>query len=166
MSGIVLRDHDRQDDDLLLALNQANVPEVGDLTAAQFAALIPMQAFLRVAWLDGAPVAALFLMNPGESYQSSNYRWFCERFEAFLYIDRIMVAATARRRGVGRALYDDAVALARAADAPRLLAEVNTDPPNPGSLAFHARFGFVQLEERAGDDGKRVMMLEKLLGAG
>lgn len=163
MKAITVVEHDRRDDPWLLALNQANVPEVGDLTPQQFDQLVPMQAFVRVARLDDKPVAAMFLMHPGQAYKSSNYRWFCDRFDTFLYVDRIMVADTARGLGVGKILYEDAVRQAEAADAPRILAEVNTEPPNPGSLAFHARLGFRELEERASDGGKRVMMLEKLL---
>lgn len=42
----------------------------------------------------------------GLDYWSDNYKWFTARFDRFLYLDRVVVAERGRRRGVGRALYD------------------------------------------------------------
>ncbi|MBC7975179.1 MAG: GNAT family N-acetyltransferase, partial [Myxococcales bacterium] len=70
---------------------------------------------------------------------------------------RVVIAADARGRGHARRLYDDLAT--RAAGRP-LCCEVNVQPPNPGSLAFHERLGFVACGEA--DDprnGKRVRYL-------
>ncbi|MEM7212270.1 MAG: GNAT family N-acetyltransferase, partial [Pseudomonadota bacterium] len=80
-------------------------------------------------------------------YDSPNFLWFRERYERFLYVDRIAVDATTGLKGVGSALYDAVAYWAAQAAYPLICAEVNTDPPNPGSLAFHAKRGF----EAAGD---------------
>ena len=97
----------------LLAVNQANTPEVGSLDAAGMARLLPMQFAVRIVCVDGIPAGAIFLMRPGQAYRSANYRWFCDRFDDFLYVDRIMIDAQFRGKGLGRLLYADAEALAR-----------------------------------------------------
>ena len=52
----------------------------------------------------------------------------------------------ARGRGVGRALYTEVDRQMAAIDgADHLALEVNVDPPNEGSLRFHAGLGFVEV---------------------
>jgi len=41
--------------------------------------------------------------------------------------------------------------------------EVNTDPPNHTSMAFHHALGFVDLAERDTPKGVRVMMMSRPL---
>lgn len=122
-----------------------------------------MQHALRIAHVDQQPAGAIMLMLPGQDYASANYRWFCDRPGSFLYIDRVMVDAAHRGVGVGRALYEDAVDIAVACKAPSITCEINTQPPNPGSFAFHEKLGYRGLLERDSDGGKRVMMMEKRL---
>ena len=45
----------------------------------------------------------------------------------------------------------------------RLTAEVNEDPPNPQSMAFHEKLGFRHLLSRMSRSGKVVAMLERPL---
>jgi uncharacterized protein len=45
----------------------------------------------------------------------------------------------------------------------RLTAEVNEKPPNPESMAFHAKLGFRHLQSRPSRHGKMVAMLERPL---
>lgn len=147
----------------LLDLNQANLPEVSSLGEADLEALIPKQYALQIALIEGKPAGAVFLMQPGQDYASSNYQWFCQSGEAFLYVDRIMVDAAFRGFGLGKALYAEAGRIAGLCGAPRITCEINTLPPNPKSFAFHEKMGFRGIIERDSDGGKRVMMMEKRL---
>lgn len=61
-------------------------------------------------------------------------------------LQRIGVAAAARRTGVATALVEAVVALARRGGADRLLLEVRED--NRGALAFYADRGFVEIDRR------------------
>lgn len=85
-----------------------------------------------------------FLIAFGEraDYRSPNFLWHRARFDRFLYVDRVAVAATHRRRGLAAALYRDLFAVAATRGAGRVVAEINADPPNPASDAFHAALGF------------------------
>lgn len=78
-------------------------------------------------------------------------------------LQRIAVAETCRRRGVGRALLEASVALATEADAERLLLEVREH--NRPALAFYRRAGFAEIDrrERYYRDGSTAIVLELLL---
>mgnify|MGYP006190060777 CR=1 FL=1 len=65
-------------------------------------------------------------------------------------------------KGIGAALYSEVEKLS---DATWFALEVNTKPRNEGSLRFHAREGFVQMEELETRPGKMVsLMVKKLKG--
>ena len=152
-----LRRHRRDEVAWLHALNQAEVPAVGGLDADAFAALLDLATHTVVAQIGDAVGGYAVLFGPATGYGSPNYRWFSDRSDDFLYVDRVVVAPTHRRQGLGRLLYDEAVRLA--ATRP-LLAEVNTLPRNDGSLAFHAVLGFVEVGRLASPQGdKEVAML-------
>ena len=133
----------------IVALNNAEVPKVGPL------AVDDAERYLRVAEILVAdaepgnerpgPVALLVLMTEGADYDSPNYEWFAARYPRFEYVDRIVVRDDRAGTGIGRALYDLAVARTVEAGRPVLTAEVNLEPLNDGSLAFHRTYGFAEV---------------------
>ncbi len=161
-----VREAVRADQPEMLVINNAAVPAMNELTAEQLDWLMRHAACARVAEGPDGIMAFLIGLPPGVAYDSPNYRWFAERYRDFLYIDRIAVAATARRRGIGSALYDDVVRFAQGRW-PCLLAEVNREPPNPVSVVFHERHGFVTVgalqQVSEGAPHKAVVMLYRAL---
>lgn len=148
------------------ALNTACVPAVSDLSEDILWRLIKACAYTRVAVAaDGTRLGMAMLMLPGQRYASTNYQWFCQRFDDFLYVDRIMVEAAGRGKGVGKALYDDIFALGRSIPNVKAIAcEVNLKPMNAPSLKFHAALGFVSVGEQANQGGKkRVCLMRRAL---
>jgi predicted GNAT superfamily acetyltransferase len=142
-------------------LNNAAVPDVNDLAVAAFTRLVSLAPIALTARRQDVPVGFLLAFRPGTDYASPNYRWFCERLPDFLYIDRVVVEPNTRRGGVGRALYAAAAAVADGADVP-LTCEVNEVPPNPGSMAFHDRFGFRIIGRQETEGGtKRVALMRR-----
>ncbi|UOM36862.1 GNAT family N-acetyltransferase [Acuticoccus sp. I52.16.1] len=145
----------------IAAVNNAAVPAVNALTAEEMGAVAALGA-LRIVRTGGAVGGLVLTIPEGQPYASLNYRWFSGEFDAFLYVDRIVVAPEARGLGVGRALYEDTFARARSLGRPRVCAEVNVEPPNPGSMAFHAATGFNVLLDRFNEEaGKTVRMMER-----
>ncbi len=82
----------------------------------------------------------------------------------FLYIDRVVVAPAFRGRRLADRLYDDFEAVARARGIRTILCEVNAEPPNPVSLAFHARRGFTEIGRQPYGEGKTVALLRREIG--
>ena len=145
----------------LLALNNAHALELSWLEPERLAHLVG-EAFVarRVAVAD----ALLLTFDQAADYDSVNYLWFRERYPTFVYVDRVVVADGARGRGLARRLYDDLFAAAKAAGHQRIVCEVNSDPPNPASDAFHAALGFVAVGVAEIHGGKKtVTYLERAL---
>ena len=103
--------------------------------------------------------AFTIVLEPGTRYWSDNYAWFTERYEDLWYLDRIAVDARWRRHGLATALYDEMEL--GAASHGRLCCEVDLDPPNRPSLAFHAARGYLEVGQRRDQSGKLLTMLEK-----
>ena len=96
-----------KDLDELLALNQSEVPHVGSIDIERMHWFAENADYFRVAWLDNRIAGFLIGLQPGSTYQSPNYRWFCEHYDRFGYVDRIAVTTAARGHGIARTLYDD-----------------------------------------------------------
>lgn len=156
-----IRDITEADIAALLALNNAEAAAVNALTPEGFAALLRNAFAARVtAGGEGFLIAFDHATPP----QGPNHAWFIARESTFAYVDRVVVAPAARGRGVARALYDDLAALARADRIGLLACEVNLDPPNPESLAFHERLGFAAAGEGTDPrNGKRVRYLRRTI---
>lgn len=145
----------------LLALNNVHALELSWLEPDRLSKLVA-EAF--VARRVGLADALLLAFDQDADYDSVNFLWFRARFDRFVYVDRVVVADAARGRGLARRLYDDLFAAARAAGHARIVCEVNSDPPNPASDAFHAALGFVPVGAAQIHGGeKTVTYLERRL---
>ena len=70
-----------------------------------------------------------------------------------------MLAERLRSQGVGPRLYAAVEDVARADGASEVTCEVNVRPANPGSLAFHARLGFVEVGRQETKGGSTEVAL-------
>jgi predicted GNAT superfamily acetyltransferase len=146
----------------VVSLNNAHPAEVGLIEPDRLQALISVAALTTAVGPVGDPDAFLLALDERVPAQGPNHAWFLARHPRFLYVDRICVHARARRRGLARALYVDALAAAARRGAPVICCEVNSDPPNPGSDAFHAALGFHEVGRTyLADRGKSVRYLER-----
>ncbi|WP_421117934.1 GNAT family N-acetyltransferase [Aquihabitans daechungensis] len=156
--GPTLRPLTAADAPVVLAINEASVHHLAPLDGDEYQWFLEVAA---VAWgveLDGELAGFVFVLDPGVDYASRNYAWFSEHYERFAYLDRVAIDERARRRGVGTAIYDAVEARAAEQGVPLLL-EVNIEPPNHPSLAFHASRGFAEVGTLAHDGGAKVVRL-------
>jgi predicted GNAT superfamily acetyltransferase len=139
----------------LLALNDGHVSATSALTAAQLTALLS-QAFhvgLRARGRD----AFLIALDQDAISASPNFQWFKSRYRRFVYIDRVIVAPKMRGRGLARKLYEDLFAAAAHAGQQLIGCEVNVEPPNPASDAFHEALGFSEIGRGALAGGQKIV---------
>lgn len=115
------------------------------------------EAFLAAH--EGTGEALLIAFDQDADYDSPNFLWFRERHARFVYVDRIVTAKAARGKGLARALYAMHFKAAREAGHDRIVCEVNSEPPNPASDAFHAALGFMKVGEALLNNGKTVAYL-------
>jgi predicted GNAT superfamily acetyltransferase len=141
-------------------LNQSEDPHVAAEKWDYFQHLFRQSASAPLVTVDGAPAGFLFGMTREADYDSPNFLWFRAKYPAFLYVDRLAVSAAYRKKGLGAALYAAAEADAQRLGLPVVCCEVNLQPPNPVSLAFHQRIGFEQVGEQTAE-GKLVAMLAR-----
>lgn len=145
----------------MLALNNAHAVELSALSAERLAQMLAQAFYARGV---GDVQAALIAFDQDSAYDGLNFAWFRARYDRFVYIDRLVVAPAARGRGLARALYADLFAAAAAGGHRLAACEVNIDPANPASLAFHAQAGFVPVgEARWPEQGKTVRYLVRAL---
>ncbi len=142
--------------DQALALNNAHAVELCLETMESFRHLVDTACLAR--WTDGLEGFVLAFDETAER-ESENFFWLQTRYERFVYVDRVVVHAAHRGRGHARALYEAVFALARSTGRPRVVCEVNLEPPNPGSAAFHRALGFTRVGEATLRNGKRVEYL-------
>lgn len=156
----VLRPITPADHAAVLAWNEANVELLSPLDEPGLVELLGWaDVSSSIITVDGRDLGFVLTFAAGTSYGSSNYRWFAARHPGFLYLDRIVVDPAARRTGAASRTYDEIEARARELG-PVLCLEVNADPPNEPSLAFHAARGFVEVGQQEAN-GHLVSLQEK-----
>ena len=106
---VLVRGFEPRDVAAVLDLNNANVPALNELDAAEVTRLAGIADAALVAEVDGRFAGFCWVLSPGKEYGSLNYGWFSRNFSDFVYLDRIAVAPEFRRYGIGRAFYQELV---------------------------------------------------------
>jgi predicted GNAT superfamily acetyltransferase len=141
-------------------INQLNVPAVGDETMGSLLEIFEMSTVALSVLVDDTLVGFCMVLPPNTSYDSPNYLYFCERYDSFAYLDRVAFDDGFRGKGLGVMLYRE---VERSIDVDVFALEVNVKPPNEGSLRFHAREGFVEVDQLETRPGKVVSLMIKRL---
>jgi predicted GNAT superfamily acetyltransferase len=144
----------------LCRLNNEFATETSLVNEDEMGRLVGMAFYARGM---AGPDAFLIAFDEKAEYANANFAFFSERWRKFVYIDRVITAGHAMRRGLARALYEDLFSRAVAMGHTVVGCEVNLMPANPGSDAFHARMGFAEVGSARLANGKTVRYLERRL---
>ena len=159
--SITIRDVQEHELDAILAMNNAAGSGILPMNQAQIRYFWQNADYFRVAESDDCLVGFLIAMTRDADYESSNFRWFKERYDAFVYIDRIVIAKGQRSAGIGRLFYADVQSFAEVR-APALVAEVFMEESTHPALLFHGSFGFHEVgQHQMPDSPLRAAMLYK-----
>ena len=142
------------------AINEQGLPGTGRVSEQEISDLLQFSS-LSVGMFDANELLGFVIcLPPRTRYGSLNYQWFNDHYNAFVYVDRIAVSTLQRNQGVGTKLYDVVVAYSKEKNIP-IAAEVNLNPPNPGSIRFHERFNFEQVGVLHHNEKSVTMLLRK-----
>lgn len=132
--------------DAIIRLSRTGVNTTSPLNEDSLVALLNVCCWFRVLSVDGHIVGYACAMDRQAAYAGEAFHCFRARFrQNFLHIDQIVIAPEFHRQGFGRLLYDDIEHFARTEDVGLLTCEVDRNPPDLLSHAFHLRQGFVEL---------------------
>lgn len=161
----VVRNIETADLQRVLEINNANTPGVSELTKNELQT--DLSNSLHALAIDneqGDVCAFCITFAPDAPHAGANHQWFAERFESFVYLDRIAIDSTHQNLGLGALLYLTVEQrMLKSAEHSLLCCEVNLEPPNPGSLRFHHRIGFSECGVESTAPGYVVTYLQKLL---
>jgi predicted GNAT superfamily acetyltransferase len=143
-----------EDEVAILALNNEHAAELSWLEPERLSFLLSEAFYIRRI---GSLEAFIMTFDQDARYDSPNFLWFRSRYPRFVYVDRVVVAAQARGRGHARRLYEDLFAEVARAGHSIVTCEVNADPPNPASDAFHAALGFAEVGDAVIHGGKKAV---------
>jgi predicted GNAT superfamily acetyltransferase len=149
----------------LLRLNAAAAPAVFRLDCPELSRLMGISSLhLAAAQSDATLAGYVLAFSREQPYDGEEFLVLRSSVaEAFVYVDQIAIEERARGTGIGTMLYQELAARARGLGAAALCCEVNTSPPNPGSLAFHQRMGFNRIGVINTLDGRIVTLLKREL---
>ena len=139
-------------------LNEAFVAVTSPMDAQRFLQLFDLCSYCLVVDDGERLLGFVIAMRNEMPYDNGNYQWFEKRVRNMVYVDRIVLAADARGKGLGNQLYDELTTMARADGCKVMTAEMDIEPPNTHSLHFHSKRGFVEQGQRVLEGGKRVSM--------
>lgn len=151
----------------VLRINAVSQPGVAPLAEEELARLLtlPNEHLVATTCAEATRGYAL-AFHRDAPYDGEEFRTLRSVIpEPFIYIDQVAVAPSHQGLGLGRALY---AGLERTGFQRRirfLCCEVNTNPANPHSLAFHKHLGFEFLAPLSTLDGREVVLLTKPLSA-
>ncbi len=148
------------DHSAVLALNHRHVELLAPLDTARLTQMQALADGACVVDVDGRFAGFVITFASGSAYDGENFGWFSERYADFCYLDRVVLHEDYRRQGLGSQVYDE---LESSCGRPVFTLEVNLDPPNEPSLAFHRARGYVEVGQRE-SGGHLVSMLIRELG--
>jgi uncharacterized protein len=148
----------------IIELNRSEVQYTSPMDLERLTLLDSLSTYHKVALIDNQAAGFILVMKDHAAYENDNFHWFTLCYQSFLYVDRIVVGKDYQSRGIGLLLYEDLFSFARQAKIGIITCEININPPNEKSLAFHRKIGFQEIGSRFIDHKKKqVSMQAKLL---
>ena len=145
-------------------INEQGLPGTGKVSLDEMKNLLNISELSVGAFEDDSLLGFVICLLPNTAYGSLNYAWFNQRFENFIYVDRVAVDEKYRNQGIGQALYDTVFDYASEHKLP-VTAEVSLRPQNLGSDRFHLRHGFSAIAEVDHGDKAVTMYIRNIMSS-
>lgn len=143
----------------VVALNERHVDLTAPMDEARLVELAASAEHADVIEVDGQLAGFVITFGVGAAYDGAHFAWFAERYDDYCYLDRIVIHEDFQRRGLGSFTYDE---LEGSCGRPVFALEVNIDPPNEPSLAFHRARGFTEVGQSDASGHLVALMVKQL----
>ena len=77
-------------------INEQGLPGTGEVSVEQMGELLQLSDLCIGAYIDEKLVGFVLCLYPQKDYSSLNYAWFNDRYNQFLYVDRIAISTQHR----------------------------------------------------------------------
>ena len=142
-------------DDLksILSLNQDSIPAVSSSNLEMMRHFLAISDYFKVCKVNGISIGFLIALLPEKDYNSEHYQWFNDKYDSFIYVDRIIFNKSYQNQGYGTVFYDDLINSIKNKSLD-IACEINTKPYNKQSIKFHKKYGFKEV-------GRKDINIEK-----
>ena len=140
--------------DFIFTLNQESLPAVSYLDLKKINYFLKVSSYFKIFQLDNKPVGFLIGLKPEIDYKSENYIWINQRYNSFIYVDRIIIDANYRNMGLGFYFYNHLIQSFYKI-VKNIICEVNIRPYNKQSINFHKKYGFKEIGVQDTENGKK-----------
>lgn len=145
-------------------INEQGLPGTGRVSPDEIKNLLDISELSIGIFENDSLRGFVICLLPNTAYGSLNYAWFNQRYENFIYVDRIAVDEKYRNQGIGHKLYETVFEYAVKNNLP-VAAEVSLRPQNLGSDRFHLRHGFYAIAEVDHGDKAVTMYIRNIMGS-
>lgn len=111
--------------------------------------------YFKVFKINGKVIGFLNALLPSKDYKSEHYRWFNDKYESFIYVDRIIFNKSYHNQGYGTIFYNDLIKSIKNKSFD-IVCEINSKPYNNQSIKFHNKYGFKEV-------GRKDINVKKVL---
>ena len=96
-------------DDLasILSLNQDSIPAVSSSNMEMMAHFLIICDYFKICKINGEIIGFINALLPSKDYKNEHYKWFNDKYESFIYVDRIIINKPYQNQGYGTVFYDD-----------------------------------------------------------
>ena len=140
--------------DYIISLNENSLPAVSSLDIVGVKYFLEFSSYFKIISENNLPIGFLIGLMPGKDYSSENYIWVNERYDSFIYVDRIIIDTQYRQRGIGSYFYNH-LAETYNGKVESITCEVNIMPYNKPSIDFHEKYGFKEVGQEDTENGKK-----------
>ena len=145
--AITIRPFQECNKDFLLNLNKKHNEVLIPMGNKELCFIYDKAELFDIAYVDGVSVGYIIALREGiQEYDYKSYKWFCENYSKFLYIDQVVVDREYLNQGLGTYLYQTAFEHAKQIGVETVTAAITAD--NEVSLKFHERLGFKTVGEQ------------------
>ncbi|MGA3286114.1 MAG: GNAT family N-acetyltransferase [Bacteroidota bacterium] len=158
---MIIRDITVSDFNEVLEINERSVNYLSPLELERLEELLGQSKYSKVIEQDKQIAAFIIAFDQSSKYSSPNFLWFKERYKSFLYIDRIVVHENYRRMGLADNLYSDIFRFAKNMNYECITCEIDSRPPNVGSMKFHDKYEFIEVGTQWLYNGEKQVSLRE-----